>query len=179
MTGEEFILQASEILATLVQRYCGRGQDCDDLKQTVLAKLLEKINGGQPLGETVEVPKAWLTTVMYRTFIDEWRKQQRGVVDWGVDITHLKERENAPGTSPHEVLALKELEEKFEQAMQELPPTQRQAFRAVHLLGLTPAEYADRINSTVAAVRQNAIRARVALRDAWAKRGPAAAGGRP
>ena len=100
---------------------------------------------------------------MTRLVIDGARKQKREVLSSGDDDLFASEQ-MATDAAADDLLVAEELATKVKRELARLPEAQRVAFRMVREEGLSLAEAAAALGTTVAAVKLRAHRAYEALR---------------
>lgn len=103
----------------------------------------------------------WAFAIARRLSIDAHRRGKREVRD-----DDRQDEALAEGDAPDEVLRGKQAAEIIQQTLDALPEAQRIAFELVKLDGLTLAETAEALGTTVMAVKLRAHRAYEALRGA-------------
>jgi RNA polymerase sigma-70 factor (ECF subfamily) len=102
----------------------------------------------------------WAFAIARRLFIDSSRRRKREtlVVDGDVD--------SGPSLTPSadDVLQAEDLSQTVDQVLRRLPPAQREAFELLKREGLSVAQAAEVLGTTVSAVKLRAHRAYEALR---------------
>jgi len=107
----------------------------------------------------------WAYAIARRLFIDAFRK--RGRDGPRVDAETDEECEGtSPDASPETVLGRRQLAKQVERELARLPEAHRVAFELVQCDGLTIAEAAEALGTTVAAVKLRTHRTYLALRSA-------------
>jgi len=107
---------------------------------------------------------SWAFAIARRLLIDGFRKSGREIM--AGDDAGGEERESvAPGLSPDHLLARRRLARRIEEELERVPEAQRTAFELVKGDGLTLAEAADVLGTTVAAVKLRVHRTYEALRE--------------
>jgi RNA polymerase sigma-70 factor (ECF subfamily) len=101
----------------------------------------------------------WAFAIARRLRIDAFRRTRREVV---ADVED--EREAPPESSPHEALAARQAAERMKKSLDELPDNQREAFDLVKTQGLSYAQAAAVLGTTVTAIKLRVHRACEALR---------------
>ena len=104
----------------------------------------------------------WAFAIARRLLVDSVRRGRREVVSDGSDA----EAGMDPGPSAHDLLQARELATRVEGVLAKLPQSQRAAFELIRNEGLSMAEAAQVLGTTVAAVKLRAHRAYEALRRA-------------
>jgi RNA polymerase sigma-70 factor (ECF subfamily) len=80
----------------------------------------------------------WLYTIAHNRLVDHWRKK-------GLQLAALDSESEfpaSPGSEPHRILEARQGLEKFAQALEDLPPAQREAFLLHHEAEMSVAEIA-------------------------------------
>jgi RNA polymerase sigma-70 factor (ECF subfamily) len=101
----------------------------------------------------------WAFAIARRLRIDAFRRTRREVA---ADVED--ERESPPESSPHEALAARQTAERLQQSLRELPDNQREAFELVKTQGLSHAQAAAVLGTTVTAIKLRVHRACETLR---------------
>jgi RNA polymerase sigma-70 factor (ECF subfamily) len=104
----------------------------------------------------------WAFAIARRLLIDGVRRSKREVLS--SDGKDAQEDEAAPNDAADDVVYGKELAGRIQKELQRLPETQRVAFELVKQEGLSLAEAAEVLGTTVTAVKLRAHRAYEALR---------------
>jgi len=134
------------------------GDLADDLTQQTLLKIHRA--RGQFLPGAAVTP--WAFAIGRRLLIDSLRRHRREVTPNDDDDTFERVSSDAP--SADELVAAQETAHRIQRALLRLPASQRVAFELVKQEGLTFAEAAETLGTTVAAVKLRAHRAYEALR---------------
>jgi RNA polymerase sigma-70 factor (ECF subfamily) len=103
----------------------------------------------------------WAFAIARRLLIDTHRKEGRECFS---EDQEREEEHSEPGASPEAVFARQRLARRIDQELARLPEAQRIAFELVQRDGLTMAETAEVLGTTVAAVKLRAFRTYEALR---------------
>jgi RNA polymerase sigma-70 factor, ECF subfamily len=108
----------------------------------------------------------WAFAIARRLLIDWFRKngRERDVVD--MDDGREERESVAPGAGPDEVLGRRRLARRIEEELARVPEAHRAAFDLVKREGLSLAEAAEVLGTTVTAVKLRLHRTYEALRDA-------------
>ena len=120
--------------------------DAEDILQEVFYELVEAYRMMKP----VEQVTAWLFRVARNRIIDLFRRKQReaarsesGQFTEDGDGQSLEELLPSPGAGPDSAYARKVLLEELDDALDELPPEQREVFVAHELMGYSFKELSD------------------------------------
>jgi RNA polymerase sigma-70 factor (ECF subfamily) len=132
-------------------RFFGEPQAAEDVTQEVFVKLYRSLDSY----EGTAAFTTWLFTVTRNTCLDMLRQGKRRPVP--VDPVDL-----AVSTSPDHAQGVVDTAA-LEQAVQALPPEDREALGAVTLFGLTYGEAAEELGVPVGTVKSRVFRARRAL----------------
>lgn len=132
----------------------------DDLMQQTFVKIHRA--RGQFLQGAAVTP--WAFAIGRRLFIDSVRRDRRDLVTLGDDAALDEAEASAPIAD--DLVQAQQTARRIERTLATLPDTQRVAFELVKQEGLTFAEAASVLGTTVAAVKLRAHRAYEALRGA-------------
>lgn len=160
--AELYDLLAGRLYAFLLRRTRDASRAEDLVQQTFLQMHCARemyTTGGQVL--------PWAFCIARRLSVDAHRKAGREVHDAGED-----DRE-APESCPESALREKQAAVLFQKALEALPEPQRLAFELTKYDGLTHAEVADVLGTTVMAVKLRVHRTYEVLREASQSRGQA------
>ena len=167
--------------AGLVKRYAsrlyrvalqitGQAQDAEDVLQESLIKACGNVDsfearGGSTLG-------AWLRRIVLNTALMHLRRRKPNVVsltaETGPEQTTLLDEIADPGEAPVDVVLSRELRDRIDDAVLELPDTLRAAIVLRDIEGLSTADAAASLGITETALKVRLHRARLALREALA-----------
>jgi RNA polymerase sigma-70 factor, ECF subfamily len=131
----------------------------DDLTQQTLLKI-HRARGQFLVGAAVT---PWAFAIGRRLLIDSLRRHRREVTPNDDDVTLDLALSDAP--SADELVQAQETARRIQNALRRLPASQRVAFELVKQEGLTHAEAAEALGTTVAAVKLRTHRAYEALRE--------------
>ncbi len=155
--SELYDLLAPRLSSFLLRRTRDRSRAEDLLQQTFLQMHSTRRCFAQ--GADV-VP--WAFAIARRLLIDTYRKGGREVLEPGEDAFEPV----APGAAPDCIAGRRRLAQRVEQELLRVPEAHRAAFDLVQREGLSMAEAAEALGTTVAAVKLRAHRAYEALRAA-------------
>jgi len=157
---ELYDLLAPRLSAFLLRRTRDASHTEDLLQQT----FLQMHHARRHFGKGADVTP-WAYAIARRLFIDAFRK--RGRDGPRVDAETDEECEGtSPDASPETVLGRRQLAKQVERELARLPEAHRVAFELVQCDGLTIAEAAEALGTTVAAVKLRTHRTYLALRSA-------------
>jgi len=146
---------APRIFAFLLRQTRNRAQAEDLLQQTMLQVHRAR---DQFIPGAAVVP--WAFAIARRFLIDSVRRGPREILNDGAEL------DVRAATSPRadDLVAASELAARIERTLAQLPEQQRTAFQLIKQEGLTFAEAAEVLGTTVAAVKLRAHRAYTAVR---------------
>jgi RNA polymerase sigma-70 factor, ECF subfamily len=149
--GSQFksdLIAAIPRLRALAVSLCGNVDRADDLVQETLTKALLNSGSFQPGTNLI----AWLFTVLRNAFYSELRKRRREVAD--VDGKYVASLASKADQELHiEFL-------NFRDALQKLPPDQREALILVGASGLSYEEAAEICKCAIGTIKSRVSRAR-------------------
>ncbi len=131
----------------------------DLLQQTLL--LMHRARGSFARGAEV---MPWAFAIARRLVIDAFRRDKRQAMVADTDLLRLVQL--APASAPDDVAHARQVERRVQAVLVALPESQRVAFELVRRDGLSLAEAAQVLGTTVAAIKQRTHRAYEALRAA-------------
>jgi RNA polymerase sigma-70 factor (ECF subfamily) len=137
-------------------RQTGDAARAEDLVQQTFLQMHRARGSFVPGAEVLP----WAFAIARRLLIDGFRRGRREVLD-GEDA---REESAAPGPTADELVQAQELANRIRKELARLPEAQRVAFELVKEEGLSLAEAAQVLGTTVAAVKLRAHRAYEALR---------------
>ena len=154
--GDLYDLLAPRLLAFL-QRQTGDAARAEDLvQQTFLQMHCARetyVTGADVL--------PWAFAIARRLAIDSYRRRKREVLDGDMEVASLVSE-----LAPEDELRAKRAALLIHETLQNLPEMQRVAFELIKLDGLSVAQAADALGTTVTAVKLRAHRTYEALRGA-------------
>jgi RNA polymerase sigma-70 factor (ECF subfamily) len=130
---------------------CGNPDRADDLVQETLAKALLNINSFT-IGTNL---LAWLFTILRNAYYSEFRKRRREVADIDGGLSGMLV--SKPNQDDH----MEYLD--FRQALQKLPPDQREALILIGASGLSYEEAAEICKCAIGTMKSRVSRARTRL----------------
>jgi len=158
--SELYDLLAPRLSAFLLRRT----RDASHTEDLVQQTFLQMHHARRHFGTGADVTP-WAYAIARRLVIDAFRKNGRETVCASEDID--EEREGmAPSASPEAIVGRQQLTRRVEQELARVPEAQRVAFELVQCDGLSMAETAEVLGTTVAAVKLRAHRTYLALREA-------------
>jgi RNA polymerase sigma-70 factor, ECF subfamily len=155
-------------LVGYLQRMCGERATAEDLVQQTFLK----IHGARSAYVRGADPVPWMFAIARRTFLDEARRRKRARVQVPGGDGHLPEvaaaMDGSPLADPRPAAPDPELVTAALDALQRLPPAQREALILTKMSGKSIAEAAAITGASAGAMKLRAHRAYVALRRALA-----------
>jgi RNA polymerase sigma-70 factor (ECF subfamily) len=155
--AELYDLIAPKLLAFLTRQTGQRARAEDLVQQTFLQMHCARetyVTGADVL--------PWAFAIARRLAIDSYRKNRREVQGDGLhEVADLAE-----GLAPDDVLRTKQAAHAIQETMEALPESQRVAFELIKYDGLSVAQAAETLGTTVTAVKLRAHRCYEALRGA-------------
>ena len=170
--GEVYDLLSPRLLAFLTRMTRDRAKAEDLMQQTFLN--IHRARGRFAPGSEV-VP--WAFAIARRLFLDSTRRGNREVLERGErgadqdDKRSIFDLVESVGATAEELVDAKSLAVVIEGALSELPEQQREAFALIKQEGLSVAEAAGILGTSVGAVKLRAHRAYESLRVALGKKG--------
>jgi RNA polymerase sigma-70 factor (ECF subfamily) len=137
-------------------RQTRNGARAEDLLQQTFLQMHRARGAFLPGAEVVP----WAFAIARRLTIDGFRRGRREVLDGG----DTQDDRAAPDAAADDLVQARELADRIQRELARLPETQRVAFELVKQEGLSLAEAAQVLGTTVAAVKLRAHRAYEALR---------------
>jgi RNA polymerase sigma-70 factor (ECF subfamily) len=144
-------------LRRLAVRLTGNRADADDLVQETMTRIQPRLDEIAALDR----PWPWLSRVLYRLFVDEWRRQRRQPeTDHGVEVDDQSDHRDLPDAALERSLTHTRLQD----ALNQLPHQQREAVILYDVEGYTLNEIAEMTDAAVGTLKSRLHRARAALR---------------
>lgn len=145
-------------LRRLALRLTGNTVDAEDLVQETLIRLQsrpDRIAG-------LDRPWPWLARVLYRRFVDDWRRRQRQPEQ---DEDAEVDTQTDAGDRPDEAFERALTRERLQTALDGLPAAQREVVILHDVEGYTLTEIATITDTAEGTLKSRLHRARVALRE--------------
>ena len=148
-------------IMNLCHRFIGNQEDAEEIAQDVFIRLLRYADSYEP--------KAKLTTYLYRIAVNlsinrirdnKWKRY----IPWESANVHSRMPDNTNCDTPDRLLEQKEKSEAIRSIIDSLPASQRKAVILKRFEGLSYAEIADVMNTSVSAVESLLFRAKQTLR---------------
>lgn len=153
-----------EIMYRMAYRWTGSQHDAEDLMQDVLLKLADKVDEM----EAIEQLQPWLIKVVYRRFVDVYRREQRSPI---ASVSELSSQSEDEGDTLLDVSAeLCDFErlmqqQELERALMLLEPAARDTVLLHDVEGYTAEEVAQILAIEVGTVKSRVHRARQKLKE--------------
>lgn len=145
-------------LRRLALRLCGNRDDAEDLIQDLFAQLYSRIDEIDRLDD----PAPWLRRVLYRRFVDGWRRRRADPVDHGSEAVEAA----APVSDcPDEVFERALDRERLQQALDALSLDHRTVLLLHDVEEYTLPEVADMLGIAEGTLKSRLHRARNRLRE--------------
>ena len=168
--GELYDLLSPKLLGFLYRQTRDRARAEDLVQQTFL-----QMHCARETYVTGADVVPWAFAIARRLAIDSYRRSKREVLDPDLDLAAMVD-----DTGPDDALRSKQAAEMLQQTLDALPESQRVAFELIKRDGLSVAQAAETLGTTVTAVKLRAHRTyealRSALRDSSSLRRPACGG---
>lgn len=145
----------------LAYQLTGSSHNAEDLVQDLFVNLSLK---RYPLRE-IQRPKAWLAAILYRVFVDQWRRQRRSPVSYGFDeaLEQCPAYNNAGDANQNDPLQQLELDQQQQRALRALNTLnerQRQMMVLYEIEGYTLEEICQIMSLPIGTAKSNLHRAR-------------------
>jgi RNA polymerase sigma-70 factor (ECF subfamily) len=148
-----------DALAPRLLAFLRRGTSDDALAEELLQQTFLQIHTARERYVTGFDAVPWAFAIARRLRIDAFRRTRREVAGVVEDT-----RDAPPDSCPHETLAARETAKRLQQSLAELPENQREAFELVKSQGLSHAQAAAVLGTTVTATKLRVHRACETLR---------------
>lgn len=148
-----------ELMYRMAYRWTQSREDAEDLVQDVLLKLLDRVEEI----EALDAPRPWLIRVLYRRYVDLYRRRRSSPVKdpgWRADLRTLEEQ---AGDDNAAVMQL-ELRQSLLRALETLDENQRDVILLHDAEGYTALETAEILDISVGTVKSRLHRARQHLK---------------
>lgn len=148
----------------LAVRFTGSSHAAEDLVQDVLIKVYRMRKQFTDLDQ----PRPWLSRVLYREFVDRWRREKRVPVNFStLDTNEYDHQENLSddSCSPENEVAGMQLQKQLALAVAKLNDDQRTLIMFHDVEGYTLEELSVVLSVPVGTVKSRIHRARARLRE--------------
>jgi RNA polymerase sigma-70 factor (ECF subfamily) len=165
----ELIERHQRAVINTIYRAIGDAWEAEDLAQRVFVQVYRSARRYKPTAKFT----TWLFTIVHNTILNERRRRVRHRAESIEAMQQPKGDEGGSGwqpvdagaSDPAQQTAERELQDKLQQAIMELPDTQRTAVILCRFEGLSYEEIARVLGCSVAAVKSLLHRARLALKE--------------
>lgn len=141
-------------LERFFQKRLGNSHDASDLSQDVFAKWLNR-REDTPVQES----RAFLFKIANNVLIDYWhRHQKQGQLQSPMEASHLQDAVSV-SDDPAEVLNHRQRLQHLYEAIETLPPRQREAFVLCRFEGLSQSDIAEKMDISVSMVEKHIAKA--------------------
>ena len=149
----------------LAMQLTGSKDSAQDLVQDLFISLSLK----KYANREIHRPKAWLASILYRIFVDQWRRHKNAPVQFGIHVIDENEIDPTTGdcysiTDPVYILELEDEQDRIHEAMQVLNERQHQIVMLHDIEGYTLEEIGEILVVPVGTVKSNLHRAREKVR---------------
>ena len=157
----------------IARRAASRFMDAEDVVQDAFVNALARIDIAGPLEDSA----AWIYTGIRNRLIDLWRREKTHRHKGEVDVAQetLEEIVSETGLDPSDALVQDELSDALAEAIEALPPHQRDVITAQVFGGVTFRELAERCGvapETLAARKRAAIKSLAQALRGWIREEP-------
>jgi len=162
---EKLLTTYIDDMYTLALQLTGSKDNAEDLVQDLFVSLSMK----RYTNRTIHRPKAWLASILYRIFVDQWRRRVKGPVQYGLQISNEYDTDieaicNRPG--PLEALEYDSEQARAQSALDTLNERQKQIVILHDLEGYTLKEITEIMTIPIGTAKSNLHRAREKLQQA-------------
>lgn len=148
-------------LYRLAYRLSGQRDTAEDLVQELLLKVYPRLEEMQQ----IEQLTPWLSKILYRQFIDQYRRQKRSLLDYTDDEKTLYDSSDSNALDPLEVSNNSLIATLLEQALNRLNEDQRSLVILHDAEGYTLQEISELLEIPVGTIKSRLSRARSRLRE--------------
>ncbi len=154
---ERAIEPCMDHLRRLAIRLTGSTDDAEDLLQDLMVRLHPRMEEVVAL----ERPRPWLSRVLYRLFVDEWRRRRSGP---DIDASTEPDDSADSGAWPEDAFEQGLTRGRLQSALDRLPAFQRELVLMHDVEGYTLIEVAEITETPTGTLKSRLHRARAALR---------------
>lgn len=147
-----------DVMYRMAYRWTRRREDAEDLVQDVVVKLVDRVD------EMAQVDKLrpWLIRILYRRFVDTYRRQQRSPVE---SSDYLPPDDARIDAASEDSLYRLEWQQVLQRGLDVLDDDQRDTILLHDVEGYTAEEIAGILDIRVGTVKSRVHRARARLRE--------------
>jgi RNA polymerase sigma-70 factor (ECF subfamily) len=160
---DQVVTLATPRLYRLAARILGDEQEAQDVLQEAMIRAFDAMTAGTYEGRSGAF--TWLYRVVTNAALDAMRSRKRRAARFDPDES--SDHEELVATA--EVIAARAALRELGELLKELPPEQRTAIVLKEVEGLSTAEIAEAMGSSIGAVEQRLVRARATLRSRWSR----------
>ena len=158
---EELVHPHITYLYRLAFRFCGNQEDAEDLVQDLLIKLYPK----RDELEKVEKLRPWMTTSLYRMFVDGYRKKSRSPLELIDDETAFYDTTVSDDSTPDKTLAEDQRINEIQIAFNRLSENHRVLLTLHDVEGYRLVEIESMLGTPVGTLKSRIHRARARMRE--------------
>lgn len=149
----------------LAVRFTGNQHSAEDLVQDVLIKVYRM----RAQFTDIEQPRPWLARVLYREFVDRWRREKHAPVSFStLESEEMKDHQETvadQGYTPEQAASSMELQQQLTEALAKLNEDQRSLILFHDVEGYTLEELSVVMSVPIGTVKSRIHRARARLRE--------------
>lgn len=157
----ELIERHQHAVINVIHRAIGDAWEAEDLAQRVFVQVFRSANRYQPTAKFT----TWLFTITHNTIRNEYRRRSRHAAESLEALSESTQFPDVRAADPAREVAERELQQRIQAAIQELPEAQRTAVILCRFEGLAYEEIADVLGCSVSAVKSLLHRARQTLKE--------------
>jgi len=158
---EELVYPHINYLYRLAYRFCGNQEDAEDLVQDLLIKLYPK----RDELEKVEKLRPWMTTSLYRMFVDSFRKKTRSPLELIDDESAFYDTTVSDSSTPDRILSEDQRIDQIQAAFNRLSENHRVLLTLHDIEGYRLAEIESMLGTPVGTLKSRIHRARAKMRE--------------
>jgi len=158
---EELVHPHINYLYRLAYRFCGNQEDAEDLVQDLLIKLYPK----RDELEKIEKLRPWMTTSLYRMFVDSFRKKTRSPLELIDDESTFYDTIVSEGSTPDKVLFEDQRIDQIQGAFNRLSENHRVLLTLHDIEGYRLVEIESMLGTPVGTLKSRIHRARAKMRE--------------
>lgn len=147
-----------DVMYRMAWRWTRRREDAEDLVQDVVVKLVDRVDEMSRIDKL----RPWLIRILYRRFVDTYRRQQRSPV---APADFLPQEETRADTATSDELYRLEWQQVLQLGLDELDDEQRDTILLHDVEGYTAEEVADILDIRIGTVKSRVHRGRAKLRE--------------
>ena len=147
-------------LYNLAFRYSGNKEDAEDLVQDLVVKLFPRLQEMQKIDKL----SPWLSKILYRQFVDNFRRHQRSPIDFMDEEQTVYETHASNAMGPEEVVNTELTRELINVALAKLSENYRLLILLHDVEGYSIAEISGITDMPEGTIKSGLSRARVKLR---------------